>query len=147
MKIPGTRKKWRIIITLEEMLKISQLVNNQTKLAVGPNYIPKKGISTIVICFPTIAADIFTASLCHGKFPAAWKAANFKTTGIWWGGVPNGSILGPLLWIFAFDKALRKRLPARTIIVHYGNDIFIITQRYEMGMKGATIRKNRKRSE
>lgn len=42
------------------------------------------------------------------------------------GGVPQGSVLGPLLWNVMYDGILKLHLPERTTIVGFADDVALV---------------------
>lgn len=70
----------------------------------------------------------YLIQMVSSYFKDRWITAESATTTLRWamsGGVPQGSVIGPLLWNIAFDDLLQKAMPNGVELICYADDTLI----------------------
>lgn len=82
--------------------------------------------------FPAYLRDLIRSYLSDRQFCYIDRAGDLRYEATTCG-VPQGSILGPLLWDLAYDSVLRLDLPSNCRIVCYADDTCLIAGRATVG--------------
>lgn len=136
----GFRRKRSTVTAIEQVLRIAEEERNKT--------LKTRKFCLVVLldvknAFNSIAWDVIQKSLLEGGISGyirrtidsyledraiKWKDRTYKMTA----GVPQGSVLGPILWCAAYDGVLRLKYPEGVTPVAYADDLaLVITDRNE----------------
>ncbi|XP_053989808.1 uncharacterized protein LOC128882247, partial [Hylaeus volcanicus] len=122
--LPAEASNWSagLGVTEEELwMAVGRIVARNT--APGPDGIPGRALALALRVLGTQLRRLFDGCLEWIEYPGRGVVPMRRRASR---GVPQGSVLGPLLWNFGYDSVLRGLLPPGVFVVCYADDTLII---------------------